>query len=109
MLRFVRLDDVFLRSGDDGRDGEEERPEKQAFAFVHNRRLEATGELDEPKDHGRSYSKEKEEIDNEEDCTNGEHTGEGMRLDRNERCDASRGHGESVPSPCEVPKPLSER
>jgi len=63
----------------------------------------------EAEKHHCTYEREENQIEYEQDGTNGNQTGKGMRLDSNESCKAASRHGERVPSPGEVMEAGAER
>jgi len=105
----VCLNNILLCTCNDGGYGEEERSKEETFTLVSDRSLEGTGELGEPKNHCAGDTEKEDQVEDEEDCANCDETRKGVRLDGDEGRDTTRGHGQCVPSPCEVAKPFTER
>lgn len=108
MIHLVRLDDVFLRAGDDGCDGQEEGTEEETFALMSNRLLERAGELGEAEDQCHGNSSEQEDVENVEDGADNLETRKGVWLDGNERSKTASSHGQGVVGPCVVLYPLAK-
>jgi hypothetical protein len=109
VVGFVCLDDVFLRSCDDGSDREEKRTKEQSLAFVRDGCLERTRELCESENHCSCNTNEEDQVEDVEDSANGDEAWESMRLDGDECTQSACGHGQSVPRPGEVTETLGER
>lgn len=107
MIDVVGLDDVFLGSGDNGCDGQEEGAEEETFTFVRNGGLEGARVLGEAENHGHGDTGEQEKVEDVEDGTNGLDAGERMRLDGDKRTKTTSSHGKSVVGPCVVRQPLT--
>jgi hypothetical protein len=67
MISFIGLNDVLLRSSDNGSDRKEKGTEEQAFALMGDRSLESPRELGKAEDHCASDAKEEDQVDDEED------------------------------------------
>jgi hypothetical protein len=72
MVCVIGLNDVFLRSSDDGCDRKEKGTKEETFALVGDGSLESTREFGKAEDHCASDSKEEDQVYDEEDCADGD-------------------------------------
>ena len=108
MIHFVSFYNVFLSTGDDCSDGQEEWSKEEAFTFVGDGGLKGSSILGETKNHGHCYSSKQHEVEDVENGADGNESGEGMGLDSDKRTETTRGHRQRVVRPCVVSDSFSE-
>ena len=75
---------------------------------MRDRTLESTRKLGESQNHGSCNTGEEDDVDDVENGANCDQARECVRLNRNQCCDTACGHGQGVPSPCEMTKSFVE-
>ena len=108
VILLIRFYDIFLRSGNDCSDRQEEGSEEESFTFVFDRFLEGSSVLGEAEDHCHCDGSEQHEVENVENGADGDETGERMGLDGDKRAETTSSHRQGVVRPCVVLEPLSE-
>ena len=80
MIHLVRLNNVLLRSSNDGGDRQEERTQEETLAFMGYRCFESPRVFDKPEEHGEGDDCEEKEIEDIENSADSDETGKRMWL-----------------------------